>query len=88
MKTRPSFSMSIFTPQSATILLITLPPGPITFLIMSGLICSTIIRGANSDSSARGSVIVSLSLSMMNRRDFLASTSASRMDLDRDSRRP
>ncbi len=37
------------------------------------------MRGANSDSSARGSVIVSLSLSMMNRRDFFASTSASRM---------
>jgi hypothetical protein len=79
MKTRPSFSMSIFTPVSAMILLITLPPGPITLLILSGSICMTIMRGANSESSGAASAIVSLSLSMMNKRDFFASVIASRM---------
>ena len=34
--TRPSSSMSILAPVSATILLMTLPPGPMTSLILSG----------------------------------------------------
>ena len=37
------------------------------------------MRGAYAESSVRGSAIVSLSLSMMNRRDFFASFIASRM---------
>ena len=54
MKMRPSFSMSILTPVSAMILLITLPPGPMTSLILSGLICIVNMRGANFDRSSRG----------------------------------
>ena len=61
------------------ILLIILPPGPMTSLILSGLIVTTIIRGANCESSACGLAIVSSSLPMMNRRDFLACVIASRM---------
>ena len=52
MKTLPSSSMSIFsTPVSAMILLMTLPPGPMTSLILAGSILTTIMRGANSESS-------------------------------------
>ena len=44
--TRPSSSMSIFTPVSAMILFIILPPGPMTSRIFSGLMVKRVILGA------------------------------------------
>ena len=44
--------MSIFTPVSAIILLIVLPPLPMTSRILSGLILKVMIRGAYGESSA------------------------------------
>ena len=83
MKTLPSSSMSIFsTPVSAMILLITLPPGPMTSLIFAGSILITIIRGANCESSARGSAIASASLSMMKCRDLRACVHRLAHDVD------
>ena len=55
MKTCPSSSISIFTPVSSIILLITFPPVPITSFIFSGFIFVVIIFGAYSDISALGS---------------------------------
>src|SRR5207302_1710663 len=57
IRTRPSCSISILTPVSAVILLITLPPGPMTSRIRSGLIRTVMIRGAYGDRSGRGAAI-------------------------------
>src|SRR5436189_120101 len=54
ISTRPSCSMSILTPVSAVILLMTLPPGPMTSRIFSGLISMVMIRGAKGDSWVHG----------------------------------
>ena len=54
MQTFPSSSMSILTPVSSMILLMTLPPLPMTSRILSGSMLKEMIFGANLESSARG----------------------------------
>jgi len=76
MNTRPSSSMSIFTPVSAIILLIILPPGPITSRIFSGLMVKRTILGAYLLSSLRGSPMQLSIFSRMNRRPLSACASA------------
>ena len=65
MKTLPSSSMSILTPVSAMILLMTFPPEPMTSRILSGLMEKVMILGAHLESSGRGSEMVSSILPMM-----------------------
>ena len=52
--------MSILTPVSSIILVITFPPGPITSLILSGFIFIVIILGAYLDKCGLGASIVFL----------------------------
>ena len=86
MNTWPSFSMSILTPVSAMILLMIFAAGSDHVFDLVGVDRHTIMRGAYCDSSrCARPAIVSLSLLMMNSRDFFASTIASRMIVDRDS---
>ena len=77
IETVPSSSTSIFAPVSSTKARITLPPGPITSRILSGLILILMIRGAWSDISARGSGRACCIALRMWRRPFFACSSAS-----------
>ena len=70
--TVPSSLISILTPVSAIILLITFPPAPITSLIFSGSIEIVDVFGANLETSFFGSGIHSLILSKMCNLAFLA----------------
>ena len=64
----PSSSMSIWQPVASTIPLMTLPCGPMTAPIFSGLIWIAVMRGAYFESSARGDLMASAILPRMNSR--------------------
>ena len=53
----PSSSISIWQPVASTMALMTLPCGPMTAPIFSGLILMLVMRGAYFDISGRGALI-------------------------------
>ena len=77
-RTLPSSSTSICASYSSCSERIVSPPLPISRPILSGSILIAEMRGANSDSSVRGSPIASAILPRMNERPSLACVSASR----------
>ena len=79
IETVPSSSTSIFAPVSSTSARMTLPPGPMTSRILSGLILILIMRGACGEIASRAAGSVCPITSRMNKRPFFACSSASAM---------
>ena len=74
--TVPSSSMSICVFVSSTIFLMILPPGPMTFRILSTLMCMVVTRGAYGERSSFGFGMHSSILPRINARPRFACSSA------------